>query len=139
MTHLEQRRLLTWRWRMLQQVKAGGSVAHTCRHFGVSRKTFYKWKKRYIDGGEAALCDRVRIPHRSPRATSPRSDLLPMWSVRTQKLLDSFFNVARICAAGLAYIPASQTLQVSGPTLIRQTPVGSDRSRDRLSQREPDR
>ncbi|MFH1608557.1 MAG: helix-turn-helix domain-containing protein [Patescibacteria group bacterium] len=23
------------------------NVSQTCKHFGISRKTFYKWKKRY--------------------------------------------------------------------------------------------
>jgi len=23
------------------------SVAHTCRHFGISRQTFYRWQGRY--------------------------------------------------------------------------------------------
>ncbi len=69
MTHIEQRRLVTWRWKALQQAAAGWSVAQTCRHFGISRKTFYKWKKRHAVGGDAALCDRARTPHRCPRAT----------------------------------------------------------------------
>lgn len=69
MTHAEQRRLVTWRSKMLQCVGMGWSVAHTCRHFGIARKTFYKWKKRHAHGGDAALSDRARIPLRCPRAT----------------------------------------------------------------------
>jgi transposase-like protein len=23
------------------------NVAHTCRHFGISRQTFYRWQRRY--------------------------------------------------------------------------------------------
>ena len=44
-------------------------MARACRHFGISRKTFYKWKRRHDDDGDAGLCDRPRAPHRSPRAT----------------------------------------------------------------------
>jgi hypothetical protein len=51
MTHAEQRRLVTWRSKVLQCTGMGWSVAHTCWHFGISRKTFYKWKKRHADGG----------------------------------------------------------------------------------------
>ena len=40
-----------------------------CRHFGISRKSFYKWKRRHAAHGDAGLCDRPRTPHRSPRAT----------------------------------------------------------------------
>ena len=45
------------------------SVARTCRHFGLSRKTFYKWKQRYARHGDAGLIDRARAPHVSPQAT----------------------------------------------------------------------
>jgi putative transposase len=42
------------------------SVAELCRRFGVSRKTGYKWIKRYLEGCE--LEDRSRRPHHSPTA-----------------------------------------------------------------------
>lgn len=71
MTKAEQTRLLTWRSKVLQGPGAGWTVAHTCRHFGISRKTFYKWKKRQQALGDAGLCDRARTPQRSPRATPP--------------------------------------------------------------------
>ena len=70
MTKAEQTRLLTWRLRVLQRAGEGArNVSRTCRHFGLSRKTFYKWKQRFEMHGEAGLCDRPRSPHRSPRAT----------------------------------------------------------------------
>jgi transposase InsO family protein len=70
MTKAEQTRLLTWRFKLLQHAgESSRRVARTCRHFGISRKTFYKWKKRFLAHGEAGLCDRPRTPHRSPRAT----------------------------------------------------------------------
>src|SRR5678815_2305221 len=72
MTKDQQRRLTAWRWRLLTHASEGSrSVAQTCRHFGLSRKTFYKWKKRLTQDGVAALCDRPRTPLRSPRATAP--------------------------------------------------------------------
>ena len=70
MTKAEQTRLVTWRMKVLEHAGSGTrQVAQTCRHFGLSRKTFYKWKKRYETGGAAAVCDRPSTPHRSPRAT----------------------------------------------------------------------
>jgi transposase InsO family protein len=47
----------------------GANVAELCRRRGVSRKTAYKWLARYRAEGEesAALCDRSRRPHDSPR------------------------------------------------------------------------
>ena len=70
MTKIEQARLVTWRSKLLQSVAGEArSVARTCRHFGVSRKTFYKWRKRQQAGGDAASCDRARTPLRVPNAT----------------------------------------------------------------------
>jgi transposase len=71
MTKTEQTRLLSWRLRVLRQAGAEGNVARTCRHFGISRKSFYNWKKRYAAYGDAGLCDCPRTRQRSPRATPP--------------------------------------------------------------------
>ena len=70
MTKAEQIRISSWRFKVLQRAATSSrSVARTCRHFGISRKTFYKWKRRYAEHGTAGLGDRPRTPHRSPRAT----------------------------------------------------------------------
>jgi transposase InsO family protein len=71
MTKTEQNRVLAWRLKLLREANGmPRNVAHACRHFGLSRKTFYKWNARYKAHGEAGLCDQPRIPLRSPRATS---------------------------------------------------------------------
>lgn len=58
MTKTEQNRVLAWRLRVLREASmAPRSVAQTCRHFGLSRKAFYKWKSRYDAHGEAGLGD----------------------------------------------------------------------------------
>jgi len=70
MTKAERTRLVAWRFKILQHGGAAPrNVARTCRYFGISRKTFYKWKGRYDAHREAGLCDRPRAPHRSPRST----------------------------------------------------------------------
>jgi transposase InsO family protein len=72
MTKAEQSRLTAWRLRVLREAnESPRSVARTCRHFGLSRQAFYKWKRRYEAHGAAGLCDRPTTPHRSPRATPP--------------------------------------------------------------------
>jgi len=69
MTRAEQIRVTAWRLRILQHASASPrSVARTCRHFGLSRQAFYRWKRRYEADGVLGLCDRPRRPHRSPRA-----------------------------------------------------------------------
>ena len=70
MTKSEQVRLTAWRLRVLQQAADDGNVARVCRRFGISRKSFYKWKRRRAEHGDAGLCDRARIPRCSPRATA---------------------------------------------------------------------
>ena len=62
MTNSEQRRLTNWRLKVLQAAAGAGNVARTCRHFGISRKTFYKWRQRYQEHGDAGLADRARAP-----------------------------------------------------------------------------
>src|SRR4051812_44755198 len=59
----------------------GANVSALCRRFGISRKCGYKWQGRYraaagdgpgpaaAGGPSAALADRSRRPHRSPRRT----------------------------------------------------------------------
>lgn len=51
------------------------NVQAVCRKFGISRKTFYKWLKRYQteNGDSQALTDRSRRPHHFPRATPEES------------------------------------------------------------------
>jgi transposase len=70
MTKAEQARLTAWRSRFLQEAAAMQNVARVCRRFGISRKSFYKWKRRHTEHGDAGLCDRPRTPQRSPRATA---------------------------------------------------------------------
>ena len=70
MTKGEQARLMAWRSKVLQQAAGERNVARVCRHFGISRKSFYKWKRRHAEHGDAGLCDRPRTPERSPRATA---------------------------------------------------------------------
>jgi len=62
MTKAEQTRLRTWRFKVLQQAsERSRNVARTCRHFGISRQAFYRWKQRYEAHGEAGLRDRAEV------------------------------------------------------------------------------
>ena len=47
-------------------------MSAVCRHYGISRKTFYKWSARYQEAGRDyhALKDRSRRPHGHPRSVS---------------------------------------------------------------------
>ena len=72
MTKAEQARRLAWRFKVLQQAcEQSRNVARTCRHFGISRQAYYRWKRRYDAHGAAGLADRSSRPVRSPQATPP--------------------------------------------------------------------
>lgn len=71
MTEHEQRRLVNHRLSVLQHaVEVTGNVSQTCRYYGISRQTFYKWLRRYEDQGLEGLRDRSSRPHHSPNTTS---------------------------------------------------------------------
>lgn len=46
-----------------------GNVAMTCRYYGITRQSFYTWKRRYEEGGPEGLRPRSRRPKVSPNAT----------------------------------------------------------------------
>jgi len=48
-----------------------GNVRFVCDTYGISKKTFYKWLKRYRESGgdEKSLDDRSKRPHRFPNST----------------------------------------------------------------------
>lgn len=79
------------RLKFIAEVLSGDStMTDLCRHFGISRKTGYKWKKRYEVGGTAALVDLGRRPHSHPSAMpeSTRKRIIemrqqhPTWGAR---------------------------------------------------------
>jgi len=51
-----------------------GNVAQTCRYYGISRPTFYRWLNRYEELGEDGLRDQSSRPRRCPHET--RSDVV---------------------------------------------------------------
>jgi len=52
------------RYRMISEPELSGKrVSEVCMEFGVSRETWYKWKKRYDIHGIAGLKDQSRKPH----------------------------------------------------------------------------
>ena len=125
MTKAERTRLLTWRFKILQQAaEVPRNVARTCRYVGISRKTYYKWKRRYAEHGETGLCDRPRAPLRSPRST-PREVVSKILYLRQtyhfgpRRIADylkrfhaislATLSVHRIlCRPGLHRLPANQ-------------------------------
>jgi len=49
----------------------GSNFSQLCRRFGISRKTGYKWWRRYRETGVSGLADQSRRPQHSPRHSQP--------------------------------------------------------------------
>lgn len=56
---------------LVNRVLGGMSVTRAAEAAGVSRRTAFKWKRRFREAGEAALVDRSSRPRRMPRQTHP--------------------------------------------------------------------
>lgn len=70
MDEREQQRKIKHRLNVLRHAEeVTGNVAQTCRYFGISRPTFYKWRDRYERDGPEGLRDRSSAPHHMPHAT----------------------------------------------------------------------
>jgi transposase len=70
MTQTELDRHVRHRLAVLQHAEeVTGNVAMTCRYFGITRQTFYAWKRRYDELGEEGLKPLSKRPKVSPNAT----------------------------------------------------------------------
>ncbi|MBT2271791.1 helix-turn-helix domain-containing protein [Rhodococcus enclensis] len=57
---------------MLRHVEeVSGSVAATCRYYGISRQCYYVWRRRFDEEGVEGLNDRSSVPHHQPTKTDP--------------------------------------------------------------------
>src|SRR6516225_4200112 len=57
-------------FRILTKGAERGNVSYTCRRFGISRDTFYRWKREYAAGGKAALVNSKLCPE-NPKLRTP--------------------------------------------------------------------
>ena len=58
--------------RFLADIRSGlDSVAELCRRHGISRKTGYKWIRRYEEAGPAGLAERSCRPKTASELTAP--------------------------------------------------------------------
>jgi putative transposase len=55
---------------VLRVLRGGEGFGEICREYGISRKTGYKWKERFIQEGLSGLGDESRRPKRSPSELS---------------------------------------------------------------------
>ena len=70
MTHSEIEREVRRRLAILRHAEEiSGNVALTCRYYGITRQSFYTWRRRHEELGEDGLRPLSRRPRVSPRAT----------------------------------------------------------------------
>lgn len=71
MDEREQQRKVRHRLGVLRHAEeVTGNIAQTCRYYGISRPTFYKWLHRFEEHGEEGLRDRSSRPHHIPNETT---------------------------------------------------------------------
>jgi transposase InsO family protein len=71
-------------------IQSEANVKQLCDRFGISRKTGYKWLKRYREGKESGLRDRSRRPEHAPERSAVEveasvlavRDANPAWGAR---------------------------------------------------------
>lgn len=104
---------MSQRKEFVQQAKSeGANFSVLCRRFGISRKTGYKWLKRYEEGGESGLADRSHRPQSSPRKI-PEEIEITVLGVREKHPAWGGRKIRRILQdRGQAGIPAASTITV---------------------------
>lgn len=92
--------------------ETGESLSTLCRHFGISRKTAYKWLGRYRVGGVQALRDRSRRPGYCAKAYRSfwRERLVKAREARPQWGAKKLRSLLRKSYPGAKCVPAVSTL-----------------------------
>jgi transposase InsO family protein len=102
---------MSLRYEFVQRASpAGAKISELCREYQISRKTGYKWLKRYATLGAAGLEDQSRRPKRSPGRVSAEQEARivaerqahPTWGGRKLR--------ARLAALGEQDVPAPSTI-----------------------------
>jgi transposase InsO family protein len=56
---------------VFEHAEQSGNISKTCRYFGISRDTFYRWKKDYAERGENGLVNSKPCPQNPALRTPP--------------------------------------------------------------------
>jgi transposase-like protein len=86
MDEREQQRRIKHRLAVLRHAEeVSGNVAATCRYYGISRPTFYKWLRQLEEFGDVGLRDRSSRPRTCPHQTDADASarVLARWGLST--------------------------------------------------------
>jgi transposase-like protein len=79
---------------LLEAARSGETVTEICRRFGISRDTYYRYRRRYLAEGRAGLVDRSRRPRVSPGRIDPELET----AIRTMRTKHPRWGARRIRA-----------------------------------------
>ena len=135
---------MSWRFNTVESIrqsfcervlKSGESVSSICRSFGISRKTGYKWLKRYRIAGEKGLSDKRRKPNRSPMRASADIEALvillkkryPYWGPRKlhRLLYQDYPDIEKVGISTIGRILARHGLVIPRQKPVEHPTVGS--------------
>lgn len=99
------------RYAWFQEAARLGNVTLACQRLGISRKTFYKWRRRFQgeQGRREALRDRSRRPHR-PRRKVGKALRRRLLALRRRTHLGPARLRVLLCQAGTRYVPSPATI-----------------------------
>lgn len=89
---VEARQRLRW----FDYYRKCGNAAKTCRYFGISRKTFYKWKRRHLKYYLQSLESKSRKPSKFRSSKIPTETILAIKKLRTRYPYYSKYKLAVI-------------------------------------------
>ena len=92
--HLSKQARLRLQW--MDYYKNCQNVSLTCRYFGISRKTFYKWQRKYDPFNPSSLEDQSRAPARRRQPEITPTQKLRIIQLRKQYIRYSKIKLARI-------------------------------------------
>lgn len=86
------------KWFIWHETKANHDVSLTCRHFGIARKTWYKWQARFDPANLLKLEDRPRRPKNVRQRTVTHLQIYRVKTLRQAHLRYGKEKLARLYA-----------------------------------------
>ena len=89
------------------------NVSRTCRYYGISRKTFYKWKRRYLKYHLPSLENNSRRPRHLRQSKIPWEKVLLVRKLRTRYPYYSKYKLSVILERDYSITLSASTLSLS--------------------------
>ena len=88
----------------------GVNLSALCLHSGISRKTGYKWLRRYLEGGDQGLHDLSKRPQQSPNRTGAEMERLVLALRREHPTKGGHVLARMLTDRGHTGVPAKSTI-----------------------------